>query len=72
MTNPTKTKRLTFYRQSDKYHYTVLHKRTLLGQIYYEKKWKCIVFQNLYEDSIYSVDCLRQIADFIDNLEMKL
>lgn len=44
-------------------------KNTLLGTIYHYPIWDTYVLES-FGDIIFSSDCLRQIADFLDNPEV--
>lgn len=46
----------------------VWNKKEQLGDIYYDKKWKCYVWEQL-EGIIMSHDCLLQVLSKIDELD---
>lgn len=50
----------TFYIYSN-------HSNDFLGKIYFLGRWRCYVFEPT-NNTIYSCDCQREIADFTENL----
>lgn len=65
-----KMKHITIRKEGEKYFVLTKKKKDFIGYIYYYPKWKCWIFEPCF-DTIYSHDCLTDIADFIKNIKVK-